>query len=92
MDPFNDFSSTDEFIGYLMRQRNDLQPVAVNKWPEIKQVLNTIEETQDVLLSRMSGSGSTCFGLYKSQEIAKKAANYINKKNNKWWIKFSKLN
>ena len=24
----------------------------------------------------MSGSGSTCFGLYKSQEIAKKAANH----------------
>ena len=89
---FSDFNNTDRFIDYLKSQRNDLQAIAVNKWPEISYVLNTIQETQGVLLSRMSGSGSTCFGLYKSQEIAKKAANYINKKNNKWWVKFSKLN
>ena len=92
LSPFSDFNNTDQFIDYLKSQRNDLQAIAVNKWPEISYVLHTIEETQGVLLSRMSGSGSTCFGLYKSQEIAKKAANYINKKNNKWWIKFSKLN
>ncbi len=92
LSPFSDFNNTDQFIDYLKTQRNDLQAIAVNKWPEISYVLDTIEETQGVLLSRMSGSGSTCFGLYKSQEIAKKAANYINKKNNKWWIKFSKLN
>ncbi len=92
LSPFSDFNNTDRFIDYLKSQRNDLQAIAVNKWPEISYVLNTIQETQGVLLSRMSGSGSTCFGLYKSQEIAKKAANYINKKNNKWWIKFSKLN
>ena len=92
LSPFSDFNNTDRFIDYLKSQRNDLQAIAVNKWPEIGYVLHTIQETQGVLLSRMSGSGSTCFGLYKSQEIAKKAANYINKKNNKWWIKFSKLN
>ncbi len=92
LSPFSDFNNTDRFIDYLKSQRNDLQAIAVNKWPEISYVLNTIQETQGVLLSRMSGSGSTCFGLYKSQEIAKKAANYINKKNNKWWVKFSKLN
>ena len=92
LSPFSDFNNTDQFIDYLKNQRNDLQAIAVNKWPEISYVLHTIEETQGVLLSRMSGSGSTCFGLYKSQEIANKAANYINKKNNKWWIKFSKLN
>ena len=92
LEPFIDLRSTDQFIDYLKRQRNDLQAIAIKKYPEIKQVLNTIEETQDVLLSRMSGSGSTCFGLYRSKEIAKKAANHITKKSNKWWIKFSKIN
>ncbi len=92
LEPFIDFSSTDQLIDYLKRQRNDLQTVAVDKWPEINQVLDTIKETQDVLLSRMSGSGSTCFGLYRTQEIAKRAAKYINKKRNKWWIKYSKIN
>ena len=89
---FDHFSSNCHFIEYLKRQRNDLQTIAVNKWPEIKKVLLTIEKTEGVLLSRMSGSGSTCFGLYKNQEIARKAVGFINKQNNGWWIRFSKVN
>ena len=92
LEPFTHFCTTDQFIDYLKRQRNDLQKIATNKCPEIKQVLDTIEKSQDVLLSRMSGSGSTCFGLYRTKEIAKRAVSYINKKNNKWWIKFSRVN
>ena len=92
LEPFAHFGSTDQFIDYLKGQRNDLQAITTNKFPEIKQVLDTIEKTQDVLLSRMSGSGSTCFGLYRNQEIAKKAVSYIKKNNNKWWINFSKVN
>ncbi len=92
LEPFNRFFSAKQFIDYLKRQRNDLQAIAVNKWPEINQVLLTIEETKGNLLTRMSGSGSTCFGLYGSQEIAKEAVSHINKKSTKWWIKFSKVN
>ena len=92
LEPFIEVSSTDQLIDYLKRQRNDLQTVAIKKWPEINQVLDTISETQDVLLARMSGSGSTCFGLYRTKEIAERAVSYISKKSNKWWIKFSKIN
>ena len=92
LEPFTHFRKTDQFVEYLKRQRNDLQPIAANKWPEIKEVLDTIERTQDVLLTRMSGSGSTCFGLYGTQSIAKRAVSYLSKKSNKWWIKFSKVN
>ena len=92
LEPFTNFKNTDQFIEYLKRQRNDLQSIAVNKWPEIKEVLDTVEKTQDVLLSRMSGSGSTCFGLYRTEDIAKRAARYLNQKSNKWWVKFSKMN
>ena len=84
--------ASEELIKYLSRQRNDLQAVASNKCPEIKHVIKTIEETDKVLLSRMSGSGSTCFGLYSEQELARNAVSYINKKNNKWWTTFSKIN
>jgi 4-diphosphocytidyl-2-C-methyl-D-erythritol kinase len=92
LESFIDLSSTDKFVDYLKRQRNDLQTIAIKKHPEINKVLATIEETEDVLLSRMSGSGSTCFGLYRNQDIAKKAVTYISKKSDKWWIKFSKIN
>ncbi|MDC3090527.1 4-(cytidine 5'-diphospho)-2-C-methyl-D-erythritol kinase [Paracoccaceae bacterium] len=92
LEPFTHFRKTDQFIDYLKRQRNDLQSIAVNKWPEIKEVLDTIEKTQDVLLSRMSGSGSTCFGLYRTQDIAKRAVSYLKQKSKKWWVKYSKVN
>ena len=92
LEPFNHFRKTDQFIEYLKRQRNDLQSIVTNKWPGIKEVLDTIEKTQDVLISRMSGSGSTCFGLYRTQDSAKRAVNYLNKKSKNWWIKFSKVN
>jgi 4-diphosphocytidyl-2-C-methyl-D-erythritol kinase len=92
LEPFNEFRNLEELIRYLSRQRNDLQVVASNKCPEIKHVIKTIEETDKVLLSRMSGSGSTCFGLYSEQELARNAVSYINKKNNKWWTTFSKIN
>ncbi len=92
LESFIDLSSTDQFIDYLKRQRNDLQTIAIKRHPEINKVLHTIEETEDVLLSRMSGSGSTCFGLYGNQDIAKKAVSYISKKSDKWWVKFSKIN
>ena len=91
LEPFTHFRDTEQFIEYLKRQRNDLQPIAVNKWPEIKEVLDTIEKSQDVLISRMSGSGSTCFGLYRTQDIAKRAVRFLNQKSNKWWVKFSKV-
>jgi 4-diphosphocytidyl-2-C-methyl-D-erythritol kinase len=92
LEPFNEFINLEELIKYLSRQRNDLQDVASNKYPEIKHVIKTLEETDKVLLSRMSGSGSTCFGVYSSQELARNAVSHIKKKNNKWWIRFSKIN
>ncbi len=92
LESFDRFNSSNQFIEYLKRQRNDLQATAAKKWPEINNVLHAIENTKGVLLARMSGSGSTCFGLYRSKEVAKKAVNSINKENSSWWIKFSKVN
>ena len=57
--------------------------------------ISPIPPTLDATLNTqggVSGSGSTCFGLYRNQDIAKKAPSYISRKSNKWWIKFSKIN
>ena len=39
LESFIDLSSTDQFIDYLKRQRNDLQTIAIKKHPEINKVL-----------------------------------------------------
>ncbi|HET7882614.1 MAG TPA: 4-(cytidine 5'-diphospho)-2-C-methyl-D-erythritol kinase [Acetobacteraceae bacterium] len=58
----------------LARLGNDLQPAAIGLCPVIDDLLGALEETQDCLLARMSGSGATCFGLYPDTTAATRAA------------------
>ena len=90
LESFNSFKTGKDFIEYLLRQRNDLQSIACEKYPEIKSVLKAILETENNLLTRMTGSGSTCFGLYMKMEDALRAQENIGKKFRSWWVKYSK--
>ena len=58
---------------------NDLQNIAVKIEPKIAEILWLLEKTQP-LKNMMSGSGATCFGLYKSVEAAERAEAYIASK------------
>ncbi len=68
----------------LKEMRNDLQKHAVEIEPTIQDVLSVISETNPEL-TRMSGSGATCFAIYKNQQLAEEAANKINLNHPKWW-------
>jgi len=48
---------------------NDFEPVAFEQHPVLNTLLEKIQET-GALLARMSGSGSTLFGLYETAEAA----------------------
>src|SRR3546814_12143768 len=48
-------------IDDLVRARNDLQPGAISLCPPIADVLTALAACGGALLSRMSGSGATCF-------------------------------
>jgi len=52
--------------------RNDLQPPAERLAPEISKILTRLAETVPVM-ARMSGSGATCFALYKTRDEARAA-------------------
>ena len=54
------------------RLRNDLIPAACLEAPVVTDVLDQIESTPGVLMSGMSGSGATCFGLFdpNSRDLA----------------------
>jgi 4-diphosphocytidyl-2-C-methyl-D-erythritol kinase len=61
--------------------RNDLQPSALRLAPVIAEVLALLGAQPGVVLSRMSGSGATCFALFDSvgsREAAARAAS-------RWW-------
>lgn len=66
--------------------RNDLQPAALRIAPILSDVLATLAAAPDSLLSRMSGSGATCFGLFADASAARHAAEMIRADHLDWWV------
>lgn len=65
--------------------KNDMEKNAIVLCPEITDVLAFIAKQQGVLVSRMSGSGATCFGLFDTPENLNKAYDAVPK--NYWKYK-----
>ncbi|MEO1734305.1 MAG: 4-(cytidine 5'-diphospho)-2-C-methyl-D-erythritol kinase, partial [Pseudomonadota bacterium] len=72
-------------IDGLGNMRNDLEAPALRIFPDIERVLNALTSA-GAGLSRMSGSGATCFGLFSNGEQAAHAATEISAKNPNWWV------
>lgn len=70
---------------FLMQRGNDLTAAAAVHAPAIKEALQKVAETEGCLLSRMSGSGATVFGLYATAEAAAAAAAAISRERPGWW-------
>jgi 4-diphosphocytidyl-2-C-methyl-D-erythritol kinase len=75
------------FAAALAGRTNDLAVAAVSVAPVIAHVLDAIAATDGCLLSRLSGSGATCFGLYRDGAAAAAAAVAIAEKHRAWWVK-----
>jgi len=71
---------------WLNETRNDLQPPAVKLVPEIGVLIEEMAETPGCMLSRMSGSGATCFGLYGSAAAAHQAAHDLRENFSGYWV------
>ncbi|WP_299151968.1 4-(cytidine 5'-diphospho)-2-C-methyl-D-erythritol kinase [uncultured Tateyamaria sp.] len=71
------------FLGWLNEQRNDLQAPACDTAPAISAALTALQGAE---LARMSGSGSTCFGIYPTGMAAAEAAGRIAKAQPSWWV------
>ncbi|RMB28605.1 4-diphosphocytidyl-2-C-methyl-D-erythritol kinase [Sphingomonas sp. PP-F2F-G114-C0414] len=63
--------------------RNDLERPALALAPAIAEVRTLLDKAHGVLLSRMSGSGATCFALFETPETRNTAATAAQAKG--WW-------
>lgn len=85
-------TSAEALIKILKDSRaNDLAQPAIETEPIIGDVLAAIEATTGCQLSRMSGSGATCFGLYATQADADRAADQIKTSQPEWWCVSTRL-
>ena len=78
------------FINYILEQNNELQSIVEEEYPSIKILLKDINTEKGCHFSRMSGSGSVCYGLFNNESNAKKALNKIKTKHPKFWFSIAK--
>lgn len=69
----------------LSARTNDLAEPAIRLAPVVADVLAAIDATKNRLLTRMSGSGATCFGLFANLAEAKAARDQIEARHPAWW-------
>ncbi len=73
------------FARLLAGRGNDLSAAAIALCPEIALVLEMLAGCRGALLSRMSGSGATCFALFADATEAAAAAAGIRQQRPNWW-------
>lgn len=79
-------------IEYLARCRNDLEKPAIALLPVIQTALDALKLQNGSRITRMSGSGSTCFALFHTIAQAEAAARAIQKKYPAWWVHAGYIN
>lgn len=76
----------EELVSWCRVRKNDLETVAISLLPEIQNVLDSLKENHDCLLARMSGSGPTCFGIYKNLNAVEQARVILARNHPDWWL------
>ncbi|WP_347312186.1 4-(cytidine 5'-diphospho)-2-C-methyl-D-erythritol kinase [Defluviimonas sp. SAOS-178_SWC] len=84
------FADLGALADWLARQRNDLEPAAIATAPVIAKVLDKIAATGPVL-TRMSGSGATSFGLFDTLGAATTAAARLAEEHPAWWVRAARV-
>lgn len=69
----------------LALRRNDLTEAAIGLVPEIAAVLARLGRLPGALLTRMSGSGATCFALFEGRAAAETARAALTATEPAWW-------
>jgi 4-diphosphocytidyl-2-C-methyl-D-erythritol kinase len=85
------FETARDLAGWLADQRNDLEAAAIEVQPKVAGVLAVLQQVEGQLLTRMSGSGATCFALFGDRQSADSAAQEISAHHPDWWVQNARL-
>ena len=83
-------NSKKEYNKFLINETNDLQKIVEKKHKKIKIILNLIRFQKNCLFSRMTGSGSVCYGAFQNRVSANLAMKVIKKKFPNYWCVLTK--
>jgi len=91
MEPLQSGLDQDGFPAWLSRQRNDLTKAASGPGiaPIIADVLAALEPHAEA--AGMSGSGSTCWGWFRTPGAARDAAQALSASRPGWWVRAARI-
>ena len=84
------FLEKNELLNYFNNTQNDLQIIVEKKYPMITRLLFDIKLINGCILSRMTGSGSVCYGIFKNNNSSKVALKKLRKKYPKFSFSIAK--
>lgn len=82
--------NADAVIDWLIGTRNDLEEPAMSLAPEIADALQALRDG-GAAVARMSGSGATCFGIFRSKAEAERAAAAISAAAPAWFVSATRV-
>ena len=80
-----------ELAAVLASRANDLTQAAVSLAPAVDETLAVLAAEPAALLTRMSGSGATCFALFAAPAPAEAAAARLRAAHPDWWVRAAPL-
>lgn len=77
--------SVGAFVTAIADRHNDLYRPALGLQPVIGEAMDCLDHLKEASITRMSGSGATCFATFPSREQAFDAAERLKKARPDWW-------
>ena len=89
--PFNkSLASRKNFTKFLINSKNDLQFIVEKKHKIVRNLQLNLSKSEGCHFSRMTGSGSTCYGVFNNKNSSLVALKKLRKKYPKFWFSIAK--
>jgi len=79
---------TDDF---MQNTRNILQAPAIQLSPEIPKIFMMFMLSKSYKYFRLSGSGATCFAVFRNKNMAQALADKVSANNRGWWVRKAQI-
>ena len=79
-----------KLINFLKNENNDLEKTVVKVYPKVNNDITYIKSQKGCYISRITGSGSACIGIFSGMKNAFYAQKLVKLKYPKYWSVVSK--
>ncbi len=91
MEEMPKLSSYSDFELWLSGTRNDLTMCMYDFQMGVLECIWALRPFEGCSIANMSGSGSTCWGLFERESLARRAADQLRASHEDWWVEVTKV-